>query len=74
LKQQGDRWRVSLFGDRLHVITELDSATGIRETSEKLQANGVSVLNAHQSSFSLEDVFIAIVEKARLSGKVVTGE
>jgi len=70
LKQQGDRWRVSLFGDRLHIITDDDSASGIRSTTEKLKANGVSVLSAREGSFSLEDVFITVVEKARLSGKV----
>jgi ABC-2 type transport system ATP-binding protein len=70
LKEQTDRWRVSLFGDRLHVITEADSASGIRTTTEKLNAAGISVLKAREEAFSLEDVFIAVVEKARLSGKV----
>jgi ABC-2 type transport system ATP-binding protein len=74
LKQQGDRWRVSLFGDRLHVITEHDSATGIRETSATLKANCIAVLSAREGAFSLEDVFIATVEKARLSGKVAVEE
>jgi ABC-2 type transport system ATP-binding protein len=69
LKAQGDRWRVSLFGDRLHVITEDDVATGIRATTEKLKAAGVSVVSAREGTFSLEDVFITVVEKARLSGK-----
>jgi ABC-2 type transport system ATP-binding protein len=70
LKEQGERWRVSLFGSRLHVITERDVATGIRETTEQLKAGGVSVLSARQGVFSLEDVFITTVEKARLVGKV----
>jgi ABC-2 type transport system ATP-binding protein len=70
LKTQGDRWRVSLFGDRLHVITEDDVQTGIRTTTEKLNAAGLKVLSARQGAFSLEDVFIATVEKARLIGKV----
>src|SRR5256885_7863703 len=30
LKQDTERWRVSLFGDRLHVITDEDSASGER--------------------------------------------
>ena len=70
LKSQGDRWRVSVFGDRLHVITEDDVATGIRNTTAKLNAAGVQVLSARQGVFSLEDVFITTVEKARLIGKV----
>lgn len=74
LKEQGDRWRVSLFGDRLHVITDSDSATGIRDTTAKLNAKGISVLSARKGVFSLEDVFIAVVEKARLSGKAAVEE
>ena len=74
LKEQGDRWRVSLFGDRLHVIVDGDSATGIKETTAKLNAHSVSVLSAREGVFSLEDVFIAVVEKARLSGKVAPEE
>ncbi len=69
LKTQGERWRVSLFGDRLHVITEDDVATGIRKTTEKLNAAHIAVLSARAGTFSLEDVFITVVEKARLSGK-----
>jgi ABC-2 type transport system ATP-binding protein len=69
LKGEGERWRVSLFGDRLHVITEHDVATCIRVTTEKLRTAGVSVLSAREGVFTLEDVFITVVEKARLSGK-----
>jgi len=69
LKSQGERWRVSLFGERLHVITEDDVPTGIRTTTEKLKGIGVSVLSARPGTFSLEDVFITVVEKARLGGK-----
>jgi ABC-2 type transport system ATP-binding protein len=74
LKDQGDRWRVSSFGDRLHLITDSDSAAGIQETSATLKANNISVLSARENAFSLEDVFIATVEKARLSGKVAVEE
>jgi len=74
LKTQGERWRVSLFGDRLHVITEDDVATGIRTTTEKLKQAGISVLSARQGAFSLEDVFITVVEKNRLSGKFAAEE
>jgi ABC-2 type transport system ATP-binding protein len=70
LKAEVDRWRVSLFGDRLHVITEDDVPTGIASTTQKLKAAGIRVISARQGVFSLEDVFIATVEKARLVGKV----
>ena len=74
LKLPGERWRVSLFGDRLHVITEDDVATGIRSTTKTLNDAGIFVLSAREGTFSLEDVFITVVEKARLSGKFAAEE
>ena len=35
-----------------------------------LAAQGVQVLRAREARFSLEDVFIRVVEQARLEGKV----
>jgi hypothetical protein len=35
-----------------------------------LNAVGIRVLQAREIRFSLEDVFIGIVEKARLEGKI----
>jgi ABC-2 type transport system ATP-binding protein len=69
-----ERWRVSLFGDRLHVITELDFETGKQNITARLQAAGIQVLDAVEETFSLEDVFIVVVEKARKSGKVAKEE
>ena len=37
LKEEMERWRVSLFGDRLHVIVDEDAATGINIT-DRLRA------------------------------------
>jgi ABC-2 type transport system ATP-binding protein len=70
LKQGSDRWRVSLFGDRLHVIIDGDLEEGKRATTEKLKAEGIEVRTAREANYSLEDVFIVIVEKARQQGKV----
>ena len=70
LKRNGESWRVSLFGTRLHLITEDEPETAIRETTQRLEENGLRVLSAREDRFSLEDVFISIVEKARLEGKV----
>jgi ABC-2 type transport system ATP-binding protein len=70
LKGDAESWRVSLFGERLHLITDEDPAIAIRETTQKLKANGLHVFSAREDRFSLEDVFISIVEKARLEGKV----
>jgi len=70
LKQSTESWRVSLFGKRLHLITEDAPEIAIRETIELLEENGLHVLSAREDRFSLEDVFISIVEQARLEGKV----
>ena len=70
LREQEDRWRVSLFGDRLHVITDLDVEAGIHDTTARLAAAGIAVHDAHEERYSLEDVFIVVVEKARKEGKV----
>jgi ABC-2 type transport system ATP-binding protein len=69
LKQDRDRWRVSLFGNRLHIITDQDAETGERTTTEKLEANGVHVISAREGRFSMEDVFISVVEQTRQKGK-----
>ena len=70
LKKSADRWRVSLFGEKLHVITDDDAETGLRTTTQQLEKEGIRVLNAREERFSLEDVFISVVEKARQQGKV----
>jgi ABC-2 type transport system ATP-binding protein len=70
LKGAGENWRVSLFGERLHLITEDPPEQAIRDTTKWLEAHGLHVLSAREDRFSLEDVFISIVEKARLQGKV----
>jgi ABC-2 type transport system ATP-binding protein len=69
LKEQMERWRVSLFGDRLHVITDDDVAAAQTQIVERLRDAGVAVREVHEEGFSLEDVFIAVVEKARQEGK-----
>jgi ABC-2 type transport system ATP-binding protein len=74
LKQDFERWRVSLFGDRLHVITDESAEQGIRNTTRVLSDLGVRVLSAKEGRFSLEDVFIGVVEKARQQGKVAQEE
>lgn len=74
LKENTERWRVSLFGDRLHVITDDDIEAGKRMVSDKLNAAGIEIRDMHEESYSLEDVFIVVVEKARQLGKVAREE
>jgi len=69
LKEEMDRWRVSLFGDRLHVIVDEDAAAGIRDVSARLERKGIQVSRAREQPYSLEDVFIAVVEQMRREGK-----
>ncbi len=68
LKDEIERWRVALFGDRLHVIVDEDAATGIKRITERLGSAGISVNRAYEEDYSLEDVFIVVVEKARQQG------
>ena len=70
LKSDEERWAVSLFGNRLHIVFNEDLATGERFYRDKLAAAGIRVISAKPGRFSLEDVFISVVEKARLKGKV----
>src|SRR5262249_42411262 len=70
LKQDLDRWRISLFGDRLHVVSDDTPIRGIERTTLRLAGHGVRGVSARNVTFSLEDVFIGVVEKARQQGKV----
>jgi ABC-2 type transport system ATP-binding protein len=65
LKTEHERWRVSLFGTRLHVIIDADVEGGKREATRRLEAQGIHVIEAHEARRSLEDVFIQVVETAR---------
>jgi len=72
LRQGSERWRVSLFGDRLHVITDDDLEAGHDATVAKLTAAGIEIKSVVEEQYSLEDVFISVVEKARKLGKVAS--
>ena len=70
LKKDMAGWRVSQFGERLHVVTDEDAAAGQKRIAEKLAADGIKVVSAREGQFSLEDVFISVVEQARQQGRV----
>jgi ABC-2 type transport system ATP-binding protein len=70
LRTTTERWRVSLFGDHLHVITDAEPAAAIRAATAQLAAAGIQVRSAREGRISLEDAFIHVVERARLAGKV----
>jgi ABC-2 type transport system ATP-binding protein len=70
LKVGRERWRVSLFGARLHVISDDELEMARRRITRELEDEGIRVIDAREASFSLEDVFIAVVEQARARGQV----
>jgi ABC-2 type transport system ATP-binding protein len=55
--------RVSLFGDRLHVV--VDSEAAAAEVTRELAASDIEVRRAELTDFSLEDVFISLMEERR---------
>jgi ABC-2 type transport system ATP-binding protein len=69
LKAHMDRWRISLFGDRLHVLVDEDPQVAIGELVRRLAGEGIKVMSAHEEPPSLEDVFITVVERMRVEGK-----
>jgi ABC-2 type transport system ATP-binding protein len=69
LKREIEPWRVSLFGDRFHVIVDGDAQAATRELTARLTREGIRVLEARDEDYSLEDVFLAIVEKGAIADK-----
>jgi ABC-2 type transport system ATP-binding protein len=67
LRQKFDRRRVSIFGSRLHTILE-NLPAEISQVKDWLQEADIKVQNYREIGFSLEDVFISVVEKARQRG------
>jgi ABC-2 type transport system ATP-binding protein len=63
LKSEMEHWRVSLFGDRIHVIVDGDSAETRRRLSARLEREGLRVRGITDEDYSLEDVFILIVAR-----------
>jgi ABC-2 type transport system ATP-binding protein len=64
LKNQIEAWRVSLFGDRIHLVL-LDPVSEMPSLQSLLQASNIKVLSLRSIAFSLEDSFISIVQRKR---------
>ena len=73
LRQEMERWRVSLFGDRLHVIVDGHAGDAGRAVTARLEAAGVRVVEVVEQDYSLEDVFLAVVERSRAAPGSLTG-
>lgn len=69
LKAEMDPWRVSLFGDRFHVLVEGDAQAAARRLEARLAREGIRVLEATTQDYSLEDVFLIIAEKGARAGR-----
>jgi ABC-2 type transport system ATP-binding protein len=63
LREKFGASRVSLFGDRLHLVVENDEEK--RQAAATLQEAGVKVVSQRPVEFSLEDVFISLIESRR---------
>jgi ABC-2 type transport system ATP-binding protein len=63
LRERFGASRVSLFGDKLHLVTEDEEQK--HEAEELLNTAGVNVLSWVPTQFSLEDVFISLIESRR---------
>ena len=56
LRKDMEHWRIALFGDRLHVITENGIEKEKPTIVQKLEAGGIHVSDAREERFSMEDV------------------
>jgi len=65
LRGELDHWRVSLFGDRIHVIVDGDATDAARRLRARLEGASIRVLGVTDQDYSLEDVFILIVERSQ---------
>jgi ABC-2 type transport system ATP-binding protein len=69
LKAEMERWRVAAFGDRLHVIVDGDAPAVARRLTARLEGEAIRVLEVTEQDYSLEDVFLVIVQKSQRDGR-----
>jgi ABC-2 type transport system ATP-binding protein len=63
LKKKFGASRVSLFGDRVHVVVQSDEEK--QAAGAALRDAGVGIVSEQRVEFSLEDVFISLIESRR---------
>ena len=71
LRSDMERWRVSLFGDRIHVIVDGDPDEAARDLRARLERASIRTLDVIEQDYSLEDVFILIVERNHRASRSV---
>lgn len=62
LKTRFDRWRVAIFGDRLHLVLDQPEAE-IPVVKAILAAANITLQSLRTVPFSLEDAFISVVQR-----------
>jgi len=70
LKNTMESWRVSLFGNKLHVLLD-NPEIEIAQINLILKENKIEVFSVIQIPFSLEDSFISIIERSKLENNSV---
>jgi ABC-2 type transport system ATP-binding protein len=63
LRQHWEPWRVSIFGDRLHIVLD-HSNQELPQVESLLQSANLPLLDTQSLPFSLEDAFIGEVQRA----------
>ena len=63
LKERLEDWRVSIFGDRLHLVLDQPERE-LNQVQQWLKAENIDLQSARPIPFSLEDAFIGIVQRA----------
>lgn len=69
LKTQMAPWRVSIFGDRLHLVLD-DPDRDMATVQSWLRAAEIPVVSIRPIPFSLEDAFIGIVQRAETAQRM----
>ena len=64
LKQHLDPWRVSIFADSLHVVLD-DPDQELPRLLKLIESGKITIYRVRPISFSLEDAFIGIVQRAQ---------
>jgi ABC-2 type transport system ATP-binding protein len=62
LKTQLESWRVSIFGDRLHLVLD-NPEQDLSQVRQSLGDNQINIYLERIIPFSLEDAFIGIVQR-----------
>jgi ABC-2 type transport system ATP-binding protein len=63
LKTRLESWRVSIFADTIHIVLD-NPEKEFKELLDLLGSNGITVQSHKYGSFSLEDAFIGVVQRA----------